>query len=118
MQPLCAGKLNRRVQLQRPVTTPDALGESDTAFTTYYTCWASIDAQNSSLLYETSEFVSRPTMRITIRWTASVTVEPGDRVVYTQATTGAHLYTIQSFINTEQANRDLVILAYEVDPKE
>lgn len=113
------GKLNRRIQIQQQATTPGPLGQPSSTWTTVYTCWASIDVQNSQLIYATAEFVSRVTHLITMRWTSSVVIQPNMRIVYTEAKTGVvHTYNIEALLNTKQANRKLVALCYELNASE
>ncbi|MBB6144720.1 SPP1 family predicted phage head-tail adaptor [Silvibacterium bohemicum] len=116
---MIAGKLNRRIQIQQQATTQDSLGQPQQTWTTIYTCWAEIDFQRSQLLYETSAFVSKVTHRITIRWTSSVVIQPQMRIVYTEATTGVmHVYNIEALLNTNQRNRELIAICYELDAAE
>jgi hypothetical protein len=38
------------------------------------------------------------------------------RIVYTEATTGVtHTFEIQAVLNTAQANRELILMAYELN---
>jgi SPP1 family predicted phage head-tail adaptor len=113
------GQLNRRIQIQSQTTAQDAAGQEQQTWSTLYCCWASIDIQASQLIYNTAEFISKVTHRITMRWTSSVVIEPNMRVVYTEATTGVvHTYEIQAALNTRQANRELVLMAYELNAAE
>jgi SPP1 family predicted phage head-tail adaptor len=113
------GKLNRRIQIQTQTTTQDAFGAPLPTWTTVYTCWANIAIQNSQLIYSTSEFVSKETHRITIRWTSSVIVSPNMRIVYTKNTTGVtKTLEIQSILNPDQGDEWMVLLAYELNAQE
>jgi SPP1 family predicted phage head-tail adaptor len=114
-----AGNLNRRIVVQAQTTSQDAVGQPLQTWSTVYSCWASVDVQNSQLIYATSEFVSKVTHRITMRWTSSVVIQPNMRILYTEATTGVvHTYEIQALLNTKQANRELVAMAYELNGAE
>jgi SPP1 family predicted phage head-tail adaptor len=113
------GKLNKRVQIQTQTTSQDAFGQPQQTWTTVYTAWAAIDIQASQLLYATAEFVAKVTHRITLRWTSSVVIAANQRIVYTEPTTGVvHTYEIQALLNTRQANRELIAMAYELDGAE
>jgi SPP1 family predicted phage head-tail adaptor len=113
------GKLNKRVQIQTQTTAQDAFGQPQQTWTTVYTAWAGIDIQTSQLIYATAEFVSKVTHRITLRWTFSVVIAANQRVVYTEPTTGVvHTYEIQALLNIKQANRELVLMCYELDGAE
>jgi SPP1 family predicted phage head-tail adaptor len=111
-----SGKLNRRIQIQTQTTAQDNLGQPQQTWTTAYTCWAGIDIQNSQLIYSTAEFIEKVTSRITCRWTSSFTFEPNQRVLYTEATTAVvHIYEIRAVLNTQQRNRELTLMVYELD---
>ena len=114
-----AGTLNRRIQIQSQTTSQDAVGQELQTWSTIYECWASIDVQQSQLIYSTAEFISKATHRITMRWTSSIVIEPNMRIVYTQPTTEVvHTYEIQTVLNTKQGNRELVLMAYELEGAE
>lgn len=113
------GNLNRRVQIQQQTSAQDLFGQPQPTWATVYTAWANISVQNSQLLYQTAEFVSKVTHRITMRWTSSIVIIPNMRVVYTEATTGVvHTYNVEALLNADQRNRMLVILAYELNANE
>jgi|GEM_PF-5449108 len=114
-----AGKLNRRIQIQSQTTAQDSFGQPVQSWSTAYSCRASIDIQQSQLLYSTAEFMSKVTTRISLRWTSSVIISAAMRVVYTEPTTGVvHTYEIIAPLNTKAANRELVLLCYELSVKE
>ncbi len=110
-----AGKLNRRIQIQQQTISQDAFGQEFQAWTTVYTCWAAIDVQRSQLIYNPAEFMSKAVVRVTMRWTSSIVIEANMRAIYTEPTTGVtHTYNIEAPTNTDQNNRELVILCYEL----
>jgi SPP1 family predicted phage head-tail adaptor len=116
------GKLNRRIQIQAQSTTSDldAFQQPTSAsWETIYTCWASIDVQASQLIYSTAEFISETTYRITLRWTSSVIFSAQQRVIYTEPTTGVvHTYQIKAVVNDKAANKQAMLLCYEISGKE
>lgn len=116
------GKRNRRIELQAQSTTTelDSFQQpTPAAWTTIYKCWASISVQNSQLLYSTAEFMSKSAHRITMLWTSSVIVSAKQRIVYKEPSTAiAHTYEIESVLNTDQANREIICLAYELGASE
>lgn len=112
-----AGRLNRRIQIQSQTTTQDEFGQPRQEWSTAYSCWASIDVQASQLLYSTAEFVSKVTHRITCRWTSSVVIAANQRIVYTEAGV-AHTYTIEAVLNDKQANKQIIMLCYELNGQE
>jgi SPP1 family predicted phage head-tail adaptor len=107
-----AGDFNRRIQIQTQSSAQDSFGQPLRTWVTGYTCWASVDVQNSQLIYNTAEFMSKVTHRITVRWTSSFTFAASQRIVYTEATTGImHTYEIQAVLNPKQGNRTVVLMA-------
>lgn len=117
-----AGKLTRRVSIQEQSTTfslDEFRQPTPASWETIYMCWASVDIQGSQLLYSTADFIAETTIRITIRWTSSVLFSPSQRVIYTEPTTGVvHTYEIKTVTNTKQANREIMLLCYEIDGQE
>jgi head-tail adaptor len=113
------GKLNRRIQIQAQSdpTQLDAFQQpTPAAWNPIYKCWASIDIQNSALVYSTAEFMSKNVYRITIRWTSSVVFSAKQRIVYIEPTTKiTHTYVIESAINDKQANQQITLLCYELE---
>jgi SPP1 family predicted phage head-tail adaptor len=113
---MAIGPFNRRIAIQTQTQSQDAVGQPHSTWTTQYTCWASIDIQQSQLLYSTAEFVGKVTYRITIRWTSSFVVKPNMRLVYTEQTTGVtHTYNVEAVINPQAGNVWVTILCYELD---
>jgi SPP1 family predicted phage head-tail adaptor len=110
---IAAGNLNRRISLQCQSIAQDDFGQPLTTWTTYLTTWANMDIQNSQLKFATAEFVSKVTYRITIRY-PYVPVAAKYRIVYCD-TMGEHVYEINAVLNTKQANKELVLLAYELE---
>ncbi|WP_213805754.1 head-tail adaptor protein [Granulicella sp. dw_53] len=114
-----AGRLNRRIQIQSQTTTQDEFGQRQQIWETAYGCWASLDIQNSALIYSTAEFISKVVTRITMRWTSRIIISSANRVVYVEPTTGVkHTYEIEAVLNTRQGNRELVLMAYELSGSE
>jgi head-tail adaptor len=114
---LPAGSLRYAIQIQQQTATQDSLGQPLAAWSTFYSCRAAIDIQNSQLIYSTAEFMSKVTYRITMRWPgAEIILQPTMRIVYVEPATGiTHVYEIQALINVQMRNRVLVCLAYELD---
>lgn len=107
LKPLQSGNLRHRIQLQRKSTAQDSFGQPVESWTTYLTCWASVDVLHSAMLYQTAQFVAQSTYRIEIRYPHGTTIQPQDRIVC-----GADTYTIQAVTNPEQRNISLVLLCY------
>lgn len=119
---ISAGALNRRIAVQAlsETTELDSFQQpTPAAWNTVYKCWASIDIQNSALIYNTAEFMSKNVFRITIRWTSSVVFSAKQRIVYIEPTTKVvHAYVIEAVMNTKQANSELVLLVFELSGEE
>jgi SPP1 family predicted phage head-tail adaptor len=115
------GKLNRRIQIQSLGTAElDAFQQPlPAAWSPIYKCWANIDIQGSQLVYSTAEFMSKVAHRITIRYTSSVIFTAKQRIVYTEPTTGVvHTYEIEAVLNPNQANKEIILMAYELEATE
>ena len=115
------GKLNRRIKIQSEGTGElDAFRQpGPAAWSTIYECWASIDIQGSQLVYSTAEFMSKVAHRITIRYTSTVIFSAKQRIVYTEPTTGVvHTYEIEAVLNTNQSNRELIFMCFELEAAE
>jgi SPP1 family predicted phage head-tail adaptor len=119
MTTLTAGSMNRRIQIQSQSTTQDEVGQAEQVWDTIYSCWANIDIQNSQLLFSTAEFMSKAVVRITIRWTSSVIINSSNRIIYLEPITGVqHIYEIQAVLNTRQTNKEMILMAYELNGAE
>ncbi len=114
-----AGKLNRRIAIQSQSSVQDEYGQPRQTWTTVYSCWAEISVQNSQLINATAEFIAKVTHRIILRYSSSVVIAANQRVVYIQPTTNVtHTYNIETVMNTVQANKEIVLLAYELNGAE
>jgi SPP1 family predicted phage head-tail adaptor len=117
---MITGKLRKRLQFQSLSTTPDASGQPQNTWTTYYTCWGSVDYHKGQLFYDIAEFVGQSFYTIKIRFPWGITISPNDRVVWTQ-TGGASssgspvVFSVQAIINPEMRNRELTVLAYVIN---
>lgn len=112
------GALNKRIQIQQESKTTgvDAFRQpTASSWTTICETWASIDIQNSQLIRNTAEFMDKVAYRITLRWTPTP-ITAKQRVVYTDSW-GTHIYSIETVLNTKQANKELVLMCYALpDP--
>lgn len=114
-----AGKLNRRVQiLQRTAARDSAGGQSD-VWAPVAERWASIDIQYSALTYETTEFMSKATYRIVLRYDKTLALNIADRIQNIDpGTNTTHVYEIESIVNPGQRNEQLLLLCYTLDDSE
>lgn len=109
-----SGKLNRRIKIQSQSTSQDSFGQPSATWTTILNTWASIDIQNSALIYSTAEFMSRVNYRITIRWNPCVAIAANQRIIHVDSMGITHTYEIQAVLNTKAANKEVVLMAYEL----
>jgi SPP1 family predicted phage head-tail adaptor len=113
------GLLNRRISLQTQSTSQDTFGSPIQVWTNVYQCWANINPKSGKQTYSTAEFVSKNTLDIIVRWAASFTFQPNQRVVYTENSSGViHTYNIETVSNPDQANRTVTLSVYELDGQE
>jgi SPP1 family predicted phage head-tail adaptor len=108
-----SGELRHLVQFQSPSATQDAAGQPTTAWTTYFTTRCKIEILRGQLLYQTSEFISKNSYELTLRYPPDVTISVADRALF-----NSQVYVIQAIINVEQRNRELRLLAYVTNDTE
>lgn len=117
--PVNIGNLNRRVQVQQPVTAADNYGQQSTTYQTVYTCWAAIEVFNSALKNSPAEFTEKATYHVTIRFPRSPVFSKGDRLVYTSPTTNTtQIFEIESVLNPGMTNIWLQFLCYTLDAEQ
>ncbi len=106
-----AGKLRNRVTLQRSSASPDVLGQRNSTWVPFYSCWASLDQISSKLIFQTGNLSSSVSHKMRIRYPgSSYTISPGNRVVF-----GSHTYQIVSVDNVQERNIVLEILLLEIN---
>lgn len=114
-----AGKRNRRIRIQAQSETQDEFGQQLTAWQDVYSCWASIASISGSRVYAASGFVSQASHEITMLWTSFAAIASAHRVVYDDPRLNlCHVYEIKAVLNTDQANKEIVLLVYELDGAE
>lgn len=114
-----SGVYNRRIDIQYQTVEQDEFGQPLSTWTSAYKCWASISIKNGKLIYSTAEFMDKITHIITIKWPFSIVIAASQRVVFYDYTTKVkHVYEIEAVMNTNQANKELVLFAYELGGKE
>lgn len=93
-----AGKLDRRVRLERFTTLPDAYNEPVKTWTTLATRWASYEPLTDGERFRASETAANASARFVIRWSATVAdLNPNDRLVF-----GGRTYEI---LHTKEVGR-------------
>lgn len=113
------GKLNRRVQILARTATRDAAGGQSDVWAPVADRWASIDIQYSALTYETTEFMSKATYRIILRYDKTLALTVANRIQNIDPSTNTtHTYEIESIVNPGQRNEQLMLLCYTLDDNE
>lgn len=100
--------MRHRVQFQSCSTTRDPLGGQSQTWTTYYTCWAEIDAHNGQMLYQTDEFISQSTYVIGIRYPQGVSISAQDRCLGPDG----EIYVVDAPIDIERRHRKLQVFCH------
>lgn len=75
-----AGKLDRRITVERATTTTNAFGEEIPTWAPLGTVWASVEWVKDGERLRAAEVAASVEVRFQIRWGLGVTVE--DRVIY------------------------------------
>lgn len=126
-----AGKRNRRICIQSNTgmdgssgggcaTSVDEFGEAaEETWSTVYECWAAMNFTTGKQIYSTAQYTTKTAYNIEVLWNPKFTFAPSQRVVYVEKSSGVtHTYAIESISNPDQANKTVVILAYELAASE
>jgi len=103
-----AGRLRRRVTIQRKTVTRDSFGAETITWQEVATVWASVEPLRGREFLESRRAEAEVTTRITIRYRAGIT--PEMRVVH-----GDDAYNIVSVIEPESRLRALVLMCRRVE---
>lgn len=102
-----AGKLTHKVIIQQRSESKNTIGEDITTYTTYREVWARVVPLTGKEYVAQNETQSSITGKIYIRYLDGVTNDM--RVLW-----GTRNYDIQAVINTEERNRELVLMVDEI----
>jgi len=103
-----AGTLKRRVTIQSVTEgARDAYGEPDETITTHATRWASVEPLSGAELYRAHEVHPEVTHAVKMRYLSGVTTKM--RIVL-----GTRTFEIKSVLNSEEDNRELVLMCTEM----
>jgi SPP1 family predicted phage head-tail adaptor len=103
-----AGTLKRRVTIQAVTEgTQDGYGEPAEVVTTFATRWASVEPLSGAELYRAHEMHPEVTHSVRLRYLDGVTAKM--RVLF-----GTRSFEIKTVLNTEETNRELVLLCTEL----
>jgi SPP1 family predicted phage head-tail adaptor len=105
-----AGKLKHKIVIQRDVgTTLNADGGHVPSWTTFLTTWAAVEPLTSREVVQGGQQIADATHRITLRYRTGIHSAM-------RATWQGRTFNFSGPpLNTEEANRELVILAKEVE---
>ncbi len=101
-----AGRLNRRITLQRKTGATDSYGAEIATWTDVATVWAAIEPLSGREFFASRQINAELTTRIVIRYLAGVV--PAMRIVH-----GAKLYDILSVIDPRDAHVELQLMCTE-----
>jgi SPP1 family predicted phage head-tail adaptor len=101
-----AGKLNKRISIQKATYQQDEVGQAIPTWTTEATRWGSITPLNGRELEVAKKINAEITHKITLRHYPGLTTK--DRLLF-----NGRQFEIVSVINPEEANIETVIMATE-----
>ena len=105
------GKLNKRIQIQRPVRTADKDGFWTETYETVLTCWAQFSRQSGKELTQASADYAEVAARFMIRYT-TVPIDRKMCVLY-----AGKRYAIQ-YVNDYADNHDLMEILAKLETTE
>lgn len=104
-QALPAGRLRDWVQIQSPSATQDGYGQPTDAWGAFASMMGALEAVRQRETYQTGNFSSEYTHKITVRWTGpNVRILRGMRAIV-----DGFIYLIQDVENLDTRNRVLVL---------
>lgn len=111
---LTAGAFNKRIEIQQQTSERDEYGQLADTWTTVRRCWANIKYQKGRELATAAGFIGKVQCQITVRWSPFV-FQKSHRVVFTDRAQIVHTFEIEAVINTDQSNKSVALLCYELD---
>jgi SPP1 family predicted phage head-tail adaptor len=102
-----AGKLRRRLVIQRATETQGPTGEMAVIWTTFATVWGSVEPLRGREFWAAKEQQAQVDTRIRIRYLEGVTPKM-------QVLDGARLFLIYAVIDPETRHQELQLMAQEV----
>lgn len=111
------GKMRVPMQWQQLTTTQDTFGQPVETWTTVATVWAFIRPLNSREVETARELHAYASHQITMRWPGVALGEPqaSDRFLMTTASGDIRTFNATSVLNTDERNRQCVVIANEMD---
>lgn len=102
-----AGRLNRRVELQRPSHSQDGVGQDQRRFTPAATVWAAVEPLKGEELFQAQKLVAEVTTRIVLRYRKDI--DATWRVKFRD-----RLLKVESVINPRSDLRELQLMCKEI----
>lgn len=100
------GKLRHRVTIQERTVEKDDVGQAIETWDTFDTVWASVEPLRGREYFAAAQANAQVTHKVTIRYLDGVL--PTMRVLF-----GSRVLTIDAILNTEERNREMVLMCEE-----
>lgn len=108
MNPVDAGKLRTRVEIQNRTTARDGYGDALETWGTAATVWAEVVPLSGRELWAAQQAQADVTTRVRIRYRSDVTVTPRTRLRI-----GTRILNVQAAVDVDGRNRLLELLCVE-----
>lgn len=104
-----AGTLDKRVILQSPAGSRDAVGERTTTWTTVATVWGSINPISARDLIAAGQTQTEITHRVRVRYSSALAaLDSSWRVMF-----GSRIFVVLTVRNIEEGNKEFELLCSE-----
>lgn len=100
-------RLNQRIELQAPTSTPDAMGGCDTSYATVATVWAEVEPLTGRELEAAQASYSEVDLKVIMRYYSGLSAQY--RIKH-----GTKYYSIVAVLNLQSGKKDLKILCKEL----
>lgn len=105
-----AGKLNKQISIQSATFGRDALGGPSVTYTsTVLNTWARVQPLIGREYFASKQLQAVVDTKFTIRYPGTVTVAPTMQLTY-----NSNKYNIESVINVNEANQELVLMCSRI----
>lgn len=101
------GKLRHRVEVQRYGTSYDPEGEPIQEWQLLAKAWAAIEPLKGEEYFAAATIQAQISHKVTMR-PPGIEITPADRIIF-----GSRIFEIESVINVEERNRELVLMCVE-----
>lgn len=108
---IAAGKRHRRITIEARSTSKGTYGEQAATWSTIATVWASIRGLQGRELQAAQQLNTEVSHKITITWAAAF-ADPVQMAKY-RISYGTRIFNIHASINTDERNREIVLLCTE-----